>query len=114
MTISARSSLWALSTGAVLALATAMPAVAAPVLDREVVSKIVRFKDLDLATAPGAEALYGRIVSAARAVCREQMHGLHVDCRTRAVDDAVRDVGSPLLSSIHRSMTEKVEEVVNR
>ena len=29
-----------------------------------------------------------------------------------AVDDAVKGVGSPLLTSLHRSMTEKVEEVV--
>jgi UrcA family protein len=113
MTVSTRS-LWALSTGAVLALATVTPATAAPTQSREFVSKVVRFKDLDIATATGAEALYERIVSAARSVCREETHAFFVGCRTRAVDDAVKGVGSPLLTSIHRSMTEKVEEVVNR
>lgn len=113
MTTSARS-LLALSTCALLGLASMAPATAAVSDNREVVAKLVRFQDLDIATALGAEALYGRIVSAARDVCRGEAVSFATECRTRAVDGAVKGVGSPLLTSLHRSMTEKVEEVVNR
>lgn len=112
MTISTRS-LAAFSACALLGLATVAPA-AAPPADSEVVAKVVRFADLDIATALGAEALYGRIVSAARYVCRAEANTLAGDCRARAVDGAVKGVSSPLLTSIHRSNTEKVEEVVTR
>lgn len=113
MTTSARS-LLALSTCALLGLASMAPATAAMPDNREVVAKLVRFKDLDIATALGAEALYGRIASAAHDVCRGETLSFAADCRMRAIDDAVKGVGSPLLTSLHRSMTEKVEEVVNR
>jgi UrcA family protein len=81
----------------------------------EVASRTVRFKDLDLSTAAGAQTLYERISSAARAVCLASapMKSM-LECRTRAIDEAVRGVGSPLLSSIHRSTAERVEEVVLR
>jgi UrcA family protein len=82
--------------------------------ETELATKIVRFKDLDIATASGAHQLYGRIVAAAHVVCREQSYTLTVDCRTRAVDEAVHGVGSPLLISIHRSTAGGVEEVVLR
>lgn len=113
MTISTRS-IVAFSVCALLGLASVAPAAAASPADGEFVSKVVRFKDLDIATAPGAEALYGRIASAARYVCRAEGYTLANDCRARAVDGAVKGVSSPLLTSIHRSMTEKVEEVVTR
>jgi UrcA family protein len=112
MTISTRS-IAALSACALLGLASMAPAIAASP-GSEVVAKVVRFKDLDIATAPGAEALYGRIVSAARYVCRAETYTLADDCRARAVSSAVKGVSSTLLTSIHRSMTEKVEEVVTR
>jgi UrcA family protein len=80
----------------------------------EVATRVVKFKDLDLSTAIGAQALYGRIVSAARFVCRDSLYLATYECRARAVDDAVKGVGSPLLSSIHRSTVERVEEVVRR
>jgi UrcA family protein len=113
MSASARS-LLSLAAGAVLALHAAAPASAALRADPEFVSKVVRFQDLDIATASGAEALYGRIVSAARDVCRSETYSLARGCRSRAVTGAVESVGSPLLSSIHRSMTDNVEEVVQR
>jgi|SRR6185503_19519512 UrcA family protein len=87
---------------------------AAPSRVGEVATKVVRFKDLDLATAEGAQTLYERIEMAARIVCRDAGHTHVRDCRTRAVDDAVRAVGHPLLSSVHRSSAERVEEVVLR
>ena len=95
-------------------LAGAAMASAAPSRDAEVVTKVVRFDDLDLSKGAGARTLYGRIAAAARVVCRDEADGTVRSCRTRAVDDAVRTVGSPLLSSIHRSTTGGVEEVVLR
>jgi len=82
--------------------------------DGAVVSKTVKFKDLDISKAAGAQALYGRISAAAREVCRAQPYNSVRNCRARAVDDAVVGVGNPLLSSIHRSAVERVEEVVLR
>jgi len=82
--------------------------------DREVATKTVRFNDLDLSTVDGAQALYDRIAVAAREVCRGEMYRFARKCRMRALDEAVSGVGSPLLSSIHRSTIERVEEVVRR
>jgi UrcA family protein len=86
---------------------------AAPTRVGEVATKVVRFKDLDLSTAEGAKALYERITTAARIVCRDAGYDAR-ECRARAVDDAVRRVGRPLLSSVHSSSVERVEEVVLR
>jgi UrcA family protein len=85
---------------------------AAPTHVGDIATKVVRFKDLDLSTAEGAKALYERITMAARTVCRDAGYDAR-DCRARAVDDAVRAVGRPLLSSVHRSTVDR-EEVVLR
>lgn len=77
-------------------------------------AKTVKFKDLDISTADGAQALYARIGAAARDVCRAESYATVRSCRAGAVDHAVRGVASPLLSSIHRSAVERVEEVVLR
>ena len=111
MKISTRSAL-VLSTCLLLGWsASAFGAVGA---DDALVSKTVRFKDLDISTAEGARALYGRIAAAAREVCRAEGYATVRNCRAHAVDHAVRGVGSALLSSIHRSAVERVEEVVLR
>ena len=111
MKISARS---VLTLSTLLALGWSATTLAAPSRVDEVVTKTVRFGDLDTATAIGAEKLYERIASAARIVCRGAPQAAVRECRARAVDDAVRIVGSPLLSSIHRSTADGVEEVVLR
>jgi len=80
----------------------------------EIPTKKVSFRDLDISTAEGAEALYGRIESAAREVCRGTELALMRTCREQAVDEAVRIVGNPLLSSVHRSTVERVEGLVQR
>jgi UrcA family protein len=80
----------------------------------EIPTKKVSFRDLDLTTANGAQALYGRLMGAAREVCRGADLGSINACRTRAVDDAVRTIGNPLLSSIHRSTVERVDGFVRR
>jgi UrcA family protein len=108
------------STHSALILSTALlfggsaATLAAPTLVGEVATKTVRFADLDISTASGAEALYERIVTAARMVCRDAGLNLVAECRARAIADAVRGVASPLLSSVHSSTIERVEEVVRR
>jgi UrcA family protein len=95
-------------------LGAAASAIAAPSSVGEVATKVVRFKDLDLATAVGAQTLYERITAAARIVCRDAAYTEVRECRARAVDEAVRTVGNPLLSSVHGSTVDRVEEVVLR
>jgi UrcA family protein len=80
----------------------------------EIPTKKVSFRDLDLSTASGAEALYERITDAAREVCRGIEPKSMRACRTQAVADAVKLVGSPLVSSVHRSTVERVENLVRR
>ena len=80
----------------------------------DLATKTVKFKDLDISKADGAHALYGRIGAAAREVCRAEFYATARGCRAQAVDQAVQRVGSPILSSIHRSEVERVEEVVLR
>src|SRR5262245_29961436 len=57
--------------------------------DDAMVSKTVKFRDLDISKAEGAQALYGRISAAARQVCLAQQYNFIRSCRARAVDDAV-------------------------
>jgi UrcA family protein len=111
MKISARS---ILTVSTLLALGWSATTLAAPSRVDEFATKTVRFGDLDISTAIGAEKLYERIAAAARIVCRGAPHAAVRACRARAVDDAVRTVGSPLLSSIHRSTADGLEEVVLR
>lgn len=104
-----------LSASLLLLVGWSVSASAAPDKDSEFVTKTVRFGDLDLSTAPGAQALYDRIRIAARDVCRDSAsyRAMH-ECRAAAVEGAVRGVANPLLSSVHRSTVDAVEEVVRR
>lgn len=77
----------------------------------DVATKTVRFKDLDLSTAVGAQTLYERIAAAARVVCREKTYRLTRACVAYAIDTAVNGVSSPLLTSIHLSTVERTEVV---
>jgi UrcA family protein len=70
-------------------------------------SVTVRYSDLNLGTEQGTEALYARLVSAARAVCGAPdirdlgaLVAAHA-CERQAVANAVRDVRSPRLSAIY-------------
>lgn len=89
---------------------------AAPIrVEPEAVTKKVRFADLDLSTAAGARTLYGRITGAASLVCRyEPSLKLERECQARAIDDAVRTIGSPLLVSVHGAATGRTVELVSR
>jgi UrcA family protein len=103
-----------LTLSTLVLLGGAATALGAPISDAEFATKVVRFKDLDLSTGAGARTLYERIAAAANVVCRGVPHASVRSCRTQAIDDAVRTVGSPLLSSMHRSAADGVEEVVLR
>ncbi len=111
MKTSARS---AVILSAALLLGWSAETLAAPSRVGEVATKTVKFADLDISTAHGAQTLYERIVVAARSVCWDTEARLARDCRARAIADAVSRVGSPLLSAAHRSTIERVEEVVRR
>jgi UrcA family protein len=108
------SARFVLAVPTLLLLGWSSTTLAAPSRVDDVATKTVRFGDLDLSTAIGAGRLYERISAAARIVCRGAPHAEVRTCRTRAVDDAVRTVGSPLLTSMHRSTADGVEEVVLR
>ncbi len=97
-----------------LSFGVSTAALAAPIRAPEIATRTVRVADLDLSTAVGVQTLYGRIKEAARLVCRHEFYRLEHECRARAVENAVRDVGSPLLASLHRSATGRTEEVVAR
>ena len=103
-----------LSLSMLVLLGSSAAALGAPNRDAEVATKVVRLKDLDLSTGDGAAKLYERIAAAARIVCRDAAYTQVRECRARAVDEAVRTVGNPLLSSVHRSTADGVEEVVLR
>ncbi len=74
-------------------------------------SKTVFYGDLNVSSPAGAKALYSRIKSAARQVCPGSGEsGITAwtnrnACIALAIDKAVSDVSSPLLSSLHDSST---------
>jgi UrcA family protein len=69
-------------------------------------SQRVSYADLDISKPAGAQVLYGRIKAAARHVCA--LNGYNDlgsmqwanQCTDRAIDKAVKDVGSPALSAL--------------
>jgi len=69
-------------------------------------SKRVSYADLDISKPAGAKVLYGRIVRAAKEVCQfTSFESLGVNqminrCVDHAIDNAVKDVGSPALSAL--------------
>jgi UrcA family protein len=77
----------------------------------EAVTRVVKFDDLDLTKAKAVVTLYGRIKSAAGEVCKPSGSRafdsvLRVRrCTKRAIDQAVGDVNSPGLTSLHEADT---------
>jgi UrcA family protein len=77
--------------------------------DEGMPSKRVSYADLDISKPAGAKVLYKRIVKAANEVC--QINGFESfaaaqlvnRCMDRAIDNAVKDVGSPALSALRPS-----------
>lgn len=92
----------------VLAAGTAIGAIgSAHAATADVPALKVRYSDLNLSTEQGSLALYGRIVAAAHQVCAvDDIRDLAAfpavnACREQAVAQAVRDVNSPMLASVH-------------
>jgi UrcA family protein len=74
--------------------------------DQGLPSEKVSYADLDLSKPAGAKTLYHRIVAAANRVCSTNVpmyiptqRGVR-ECTDRAIDKAVKDVGSPALSAL--------------
>jgi UrcA family protein len=94
---------------AVFAASGATVALAAAPTD-EAPSVRVRYDDLNLSSVAGTNALYQRIVKAARDVCPDAYSSRDMDtrvaserCQAAAIAKAVRDVNSPQLAAIHAS-----------
>jgi UrcA family protein len=81
----------------------------------EVLTRTVKFADLDLGGKEGAAALYNRIRSAATEVCVTPVASGTIDlfarqlhCQREAIGQAVREVNSPKLTQLHMSRTNRV------
>ena len=75
-------------------------------------SEIVKFHDADLTTTDGAEAVYGRIQSAAWRVCADMipmnngpdaLRGLA--CERTLIEDAVKQADNPKLTVVYEQRT---------
>jgi UrcA family protein len=70
-------------------------------------SVTVNYRDLNLTTEAGTQALYARIVSAARSVCeapdlrRFDEVAAWKECQAQAIENAVRVVDSQRLAAAH-------------
>jgi UrcA family protein len=87
--------------GALTLYAISPAGVADPRLD-DVRHQVVRFDDLDLTQAVGAQELYYRIQTAARDVCENYYRlGRDRSCIEQAIARAVSQVGLPQLTARH-------------
>jgi len=86
----------------------------------DVPKRTVRFADLNLSNTTGVAVLYRRIRSAARAVCEPavmrdlQLTLLQQRCTEEAIERAVSDVNSPLLTSYYRAKARPAITVARR
>ena len=80
--------------------------VSAQAADYALPTRKVSYADLDISKPAGAQVLYRRIVAAARQVCafdgsKDLAVLLRSDkCVDHAIDNAVKEVGSPALSAL--------------
>jgi UrcA family protein len=72
----------------------------------------VAYGDLDLASPQGVQALHRRLTAAAERVCPRTDLRLNAtekaaarECRKRALEHAVREIGSPELAALHAATT---------
>jgi UrcA family protein len=85
------------------ALAPSLSVVSAA--DPGAASRTVRFADLDVSSASGAQVLYVRIRAAARVVCSYYFFATDTDrarCVHDATADAVTEINQPALSAVFR------------
>jgi UrcA family protein len=78
----------------------------------EVLSKTVRYSDLDITESDGAKVLYSRIRAAAEDVCGRSsgtdpiLRLAITGCIHNAVDKAVKDVNAPMLANLRFGSTD--------
>ncbi len=96
------------SVGSLVACADAYAADLAADQDLQVAKRTVKYADLDLSHAAGAETLYSRIRMAARQVCASTFAGWEWEsvnaarpCMDKAINRAVADVNAPTLTSYY-------------
>jgi UrcA family protein len=92
----------ALSTAMLLTCVWAFSSASA---DEQVRSETVKFKDLNVNTLEGAQALYGRIHSAAKRVCSESDPILQLAsavCARKAEADAIEKLSLPQLTAYYK------------
>jgi UrcA family protein len=77
----------------------------------------VESRDLDLSRFADVEALYGRIRSAARSVCRADRASWDVKrvlharlCVEDAIESAIAQADQPLLTTVHRAFQERLAQ----
>jgi UrcA family protein len=79
----------------------------------EAPSVVVRYGDLNLATEAGTNALYSRIVAAARQVCpqadQKDLTAFHLSkvCQANAIARAVQEVHSPQLAAAYTARSRR-------
>lgn len=102
-----------ISTAAVAIGATmSLVAINARAVEAEAATVTVSIEAFDLSKAQGAQAVYTRLRSAARQVCRNfEGRGLnlrkqHRECVNYALDNAVADVNNARLTALHRAETD--------
>jgi UrcA family protein len=89
----------------VLGVAVSSPVLAGPLTNT--IQIAVDYADLDLTTRDGLEVLHRRIVAAARTVCPAprnadvRLKGLARECRTQAIEGALRSIGNAELAALH-------------
>jgi len=79
-------------------------------------SIVVPFRDLDLATDVGVQALYERIKTAAKRVCFHETDGqslvdkqaVYIACYRDTIGNAVKQVGEARLAAVHRAQSRLV------
>jgi len=73
--------------------------------DEEVRTERVKFQDLDLDTAAGVQALYGRIHAAAKRVCSESdpvLLSAEAACARKAEANAIESAKRPQLTAYYK------------
>lgn len=89
-----------------LCIAALLAGGASPAFAQDADTRVVRYADLDLNRAAGADALIGRISRAARSVCGDhtgrqplqEMRPINT-CRAVAMEDAIEDVNNPVVTA---------------
>lgn len=90
-----------------LLIAALLASAAAPALAEETAPRVaITYHVSELSSPEGARRVYGRLKSAARAVCRDGSVGLSSAdaedrCRREALDRAVRDLNRPEIAALH-------------